>query len=129
MSNTTLKLILKKKWFDLISSGIKLEEYREITPYYLNRLLTDAWGHKIDEKFVTDKHFLNKLKLSLNNLANGDDTSWLEPKHSSVTFYLGYASDRKSMTMDIESITIGEGKEEWGAEKGKEYFVIKLKEE
>ena len=74
-----------------------------------------------------DEHFLKKLKVSLDNIANGDDCSWLQYKHDAVTFYLGYSSNRESMTRMIESITIGEGKEECGAENGKEYFVIKLK--
>ena len=29
-----LQLTLKKKWFDLILSGEKKEEYREIKPYW-----------------------------------------------------------------------------------------------
>lgn len=35
---TTLNLTLKKKWFDMIASGEKKEEYREIKPYWMNRL-------------------------------------------------------------------------------------------
>lgn len=34
----TLHLTLKKKWFDMIASGVKKEEYREIKTYWLNRL-------------------------------------------------------------------------------------------
>jgi hypothetical protein len=34
----TLKLILKAKWFRMIESGIKLEDYREIKPFYASRL-------------------------------------------------------------------------------------------
>ena len=34
----TLHLTLKKKWFDLIVLGIKKEEYRELKPYWINRL-------------------------------------------------------------------------------------------
>jgi len=34
-----LHLTLKKKWFDMIRSGIKKEEYREIKPYWRKRLL------------------------------------------------------------------------------------------
>lgn len=34
----TLNLTLKKKWFDMILSGEKKEEYREIKPYWWNRL-------------------------------------------------------------------------------------------
>ncbi len=33
-----LHLTLKKKWFDMIRSGIKIEEYREIKPYWNKRL-------------------------------------------------------------------------------------------
>lgn len=33
-----LHLTLKKKWFDMILSGEKKEEYREIKPYWLKRL-------------------------------------------------------------------------------------------
>lgn len=33
-----LHLKLKKKWFDMIVSGVKKEEYREIKPYWDKRL-------------------------------------------------------------------------------------------
>ncbi len=33
-----LHLTLKKKWFDMIASGEKKEEYREIKPYWKTRL-------------------------------------------------------------------------------------------
>jgi hypothetical protein len=29
---------IKKKWFDLIKSGEKKEEYRALSPYYISRL-------------------------------------------------------------------------------------------
>lgn len=35
-----LHLTLKKKWFDMILSGEKKEEYREKKPYWINRLTT-----------------------------------------------------------------------------------------
>ncbi len=34
-----LNLTLKKKWFDMILSGEKKQEYREIKPYWDSRLL------------------------------------------------------------------------------------------
>jgi len=34
----TLRLVLMKKWFDLIASGKKSEEYRDISPYWTSRL-------------------------------------------------------------------------------------------
>ena len=36
-----LHLTLKKKWFDMIQSGSKKEEYREIKDYWANRLLKE----------------------------------------------------------------------------------------
>lgn len=41
-----LVLPIKKKWFDMIRSGEKKEEYREIKPYYDKRIghLTEGTG-------------------------------------------------------------------------------------
>lgn len=33
-----LPLVLKGKWFDMITSGEKLEEYRELKPYWAKRM-------------------------------------------------------------------------------------------
>ena len=39
-----LTLPIKKKWFDMILKGEKLEEYREIKPYYSIRF-RNVWGY------------------------------------------------------------------------------------
>lgn len=39
-----LHLVLKKKWFDLIASGVKTEEYRDVKPYWEKRLLDCTAG-------------------------------------------------------------------------------------
>ena len=44
-SNKILHLTLLKKWFDLITSGKKTKEFREIKPYWTKRLL----GKSFDE--------------------------------------------------------------------------------
>lgn len=47
----TLYLRLKRNWYNEIASGKKKEEYRDITPYYANRLV----GQKYDQvKFMCD---------------------------------------------------------------------------
>ena len=33
-----MTLILRQKWFDMVASGDKKEEYREVKPYYGSRL-------------------------------------------------------------------------------------------
>lgn len=40
-----LPLVLKGKWYDMIESGAKKEEYREIKPYYTTRLLN--WHNRM----------------------------------------------------------------------------------
>ena len=35
----TLTLTLKKQWFDMIKSGQKKEEYREIKPHYIRQFI------------------------------------------------------------------------------------------
>lgn len=39
-------LPIKKKWFDMIKSGEKREEYREIKPYYTARFLNACFLKK-----------------------------------------------------------------------------------
>lgn len=41
----TLHLTLKKKWFDMILSGVKTEEYREIKPYWTNRFYSKKYHY------------------------------------------------------------------------------------
>ena len=96
----TLKLVLKKQWFDMIASGKKKEEYRRICNYWASRLLelNEAEGYYEYRKF--DK----------------------------VTFYLGYSKNRPSMTFEIKEILMANGQADWGAEVGKKYFVIKFGE-
>ena len=38
----TLHLFLKSKWYDMIASGKKKEEYRTITPYWTKRIWEKA---------------------------------------------------------------------------------------
>lgn len=45
-------------------------------------------------------------------------------KYDRVVFHFGYTN--RTMMFEITSITFDTGKVEWGAEKGKLYFVIKL---
>lgn len=41
-----LHLNLKREWFDLILSGEKKEEYREIKSFWIKRLKFDIWNTK-----------------------------------------------------------------------------------
>lgn len=95
-----LTLVLKEKWFTMIQSGIKLEEYREIKPYW-------------------NKVFLESGKIKLKGKVY---------HHSDIILCLclGYKKDREKLYFTIKRVRVGEGKKEWGAEPGKEYHTILL---
>ena len=121
----TLDLVLKRKWYDMIASGEKTEEYREIKPY---------WESRLGDCFRWCSRTLNNdgLHLNLNSCKicskNLNQIAYASNRYDAVTFHLGYSKDRPSMTFAIKEIVIDEGKEEWGALPGEIYFVIKLGE-
>lgn len=100
-----LHLTLKKKWFDMIASGEKTEEYRDISEFWIKRLTNHfkAFPHGIHH--VDWKDYDEVL------FANG-----------------GHFGNVPKQQFVIDDLEIREGKPEWGAEPGKKYFVIKLGE-
>lgn len=95
-----LVLPIKKQWFDMIVSGEKLEEYRNITPYYESRF-GNLFEMYPSSYFPTGK---DEHQLLLRN---------------------GYSSKSPSCVITT-SLRIGFGKEEWGAEKGKKYYILQI---
>lgn len=102
----TLFLILKGQWFQMIASGEKKEEYRDIVDHWYARLmnydLVSRSNYFAFRKHTSFKHF------------------------DAVIFQHGYGKDAPRVTVKCLGIETGRGKPEWGAELGKEYFVIKL---
>ena len=99
----TMTLPIKKKWYDMILSGEKREEYREIKPYYRNRLA---------------KYMYNERSSSE------------EPWHKAeivVRFRNGYSNNSPSFTARC-TVDAGEGRPEWGAEPGKRYYILHILE-
>jgi hypothetical protein len=113
-----LHLTLKKKWFDMIASGEKKEEYREIKPYWIKRLCMDNWPYLIDD-------LKKKVTPELN-----DETVFdiLQRDFDCIQFRNGYSKNAPTLTVKCEGIAIDLGMLTWGAEKDTEYFVIKLGE-
>lgn len=107
MSNV-LKLVLKHKWYDMISQGVKKEEYREIKPYWLTRIGCQALGHCTPQTRCQVAEVIDIC----------DD------KFTQVQFFRGYTST--TMLYEIDSISIGEGDPAYGAPKGKDVYIIKL---
>ena len=121
-----LQLSLKKNWFVMTKEGVKLEDYREINQYWCSRLL-----YKIP--FPKGGNFS-----AMNDILEGDIDceGWktftggapIFKQFTQNKMTLGYpkANDKdRILLLEHKGIEIREGKEEWGAEKGKLYFVIK----
>ena len=110
-----IDLPLKKEWYDMIESGIKTEEYREIKPYWEKRLL-DYKAIKANAKGIA----FMKIVLGL-----GFDACAEFPRgYTHVRFRYGYT--KRTMTFKINEITMGYGKPEWGAPKDRKVFIIKF---
>lgn len=69
----TLKLTLKKKWFDMFANGTKNEEYREIKQYWASRFFNSDKSFKgFDLVEFTNGYGNNKPKITfeLNCISN-----------------------------------------------------------
>ena len=128
--NKTLHLVLKRKWWDMIASGEKKEEYRDFSSFYIKRLCDnpcfDKDGQLIGREPIKDWTIsaCSRYGISLRNAL--DIGKMLFKDFTYVCFHLGYTNT--TMMFKILSISINIGKSEWGAEQNKEYFVIKLGE-
>lgn len=91
-----LILPITRKWFDMIERREKKEEYRDDTPYWRSRFI----------KLMTGVGMIGK-------------------HHHKALLRNGYGKDKP--TLEIEFILgFGQGREEWGAEAGKKYFVLSI---
>lgn len=126
----TLHLTLKKKWFDMIASGNKIEEYREIKPYWVSRLVD--WSRYPKESPDDCQNITKDICFDINQGHDPYDIlrSYFSDikQFDAVIFKNGYSGGAPLISLRIISITIGYGLPEWGAEPRKKYFVIKLGE-
>lgn len=93
-----LKLTLKKKWYDMISSGEKREEYREIKPY---------WEQRLE---------LPRLAMFVTRFKEFDY----------VLFTNGYSKDSPQMKVECLGIDLDYSKPEWCDGVEDFFYVIRL---
>ena len=119
----TLNLNLIKQWFDLTLKGIKKEEYRDITPFWANRLLCMENGDILSKCYsnFTIERICWNLRcfkvLDYNSIEEVLTKFNIKFKEFEKTeFRNGYKSLDKVPRFIIENkgTTIGIGKEEWG---------------
>ena len=114
-----LDLSLKHRWYDMIASGEKTEEYREIKDFYFKRLNFEWRLHLEDGCYkgcIDFRHHPEKCAKC------GRFSPY---PYDAVRFHRGQGSP-VTMLVECLGITIGKGKPEWGAPEDKEVFIIKL---
>jgi len=113
-----LHLTLKKKWFDMIVSGEKEEEYREIKKYWANRL-----GGS-NEYRGNDKGLLPNDKTTYWNGFYPIKLRYFD----AVKFTNGYGKHCPTTTFECLGIDIGMPNPAWcePEDEGKYCFIIKL---
>lgn len=104
-----LVLPIQKRWFDMIVSGEKKEEYREVKPYYHARLKK----YMLHFPLPTDVEY-------------GKVHCPIHPTFQ-VIFRNGYKHDSPQVKC-LCQLRIGTGKQKWGAVHNKEYYVLKILE-
>jgi hypothetical protein len=112
-----LQLSLKKKWFEMTKQGIKTEDYREITPYWIKRLVNDLPMKNMAVAYLTESTLIKGLSIERGF-----------KKFTQNTMTLGYPKSTDSeriLKLEHKGIEIGYGNPEWGAEQNKLYFIIK----
>ena len=107
-----LTLTIKRKWLEMIRSGEKKEEYRDIKSYYSVRfrnLMTYApWR---------EEHIIAAIR------------SAAERGGVPIEVILRGGYDLLAPAILVKgTLVIGEGRPEWGAEPGKEYYIIRIEE-
>lgn len=105
----------------MIASGEKKEEYRELKDYWGARLcfrVKVPWGGHLTK--------WTKLREGDRECLQDDFIPNFE-KFDYIHFANGYNKPR-IMAVEFKGIEVRTGNPEWGAEPGKEYFVIKLGE-
>lgn len=110
-----LQLSLKRKWFELTKAGIKTEDYREFSQYWIKRLLNPYPKNYSVGYFTAEALIEGFTKQGFKQF----DTN---------TLTLGYPSStdtERIIKFKHAGIVIRTGNPEWGAEPDKLYFVIK----
>lgn len=97
-----LNLPIHRKWFDLILSGIKLEEYRALSPHWI-AILTYC------KKNWTRSICQCKMK-----------------EYTTVKLTNGYGNHRSYMIVELKSIEIGLPNPNWCDDVTEEVFILKL---
>ena len=119
-----LELNLKKKWFDLVFDGLKKEEYRSLSNYWVSRLMKyELRGHNGAK--TTDSEMESSLTHNLDILQITEkDFRHFDYIHFKNGWKRKDGTPAPNFYIELKGIRIDEGVFFWGAVPGKKYFVL-----
>ena len=119
-----LTLPIKKKWFDMILSGEKKEEYREIKEYYETRFQNLFIEDYSASDTTPASIFLHRSEYEL---LQGEAVQEEIRKEGiqEIIFRNGYSKDSKAIKARCR-LRIGKGRPEWEAEPDKQYYILEI---
>lgn len=122
MEEKILTLTLKKKWFDMIASGDKRQEYRELKPYWMNRFLLYV-GNVKDVNFWKWDEMLNPESAKEQIL---DHPNIDFQKYTHIVFKNGYAKDAPTIKVEFNGFMVGDAIPKWSDNWQGSVFILKL---
>ena len=115
-----LILPIKKKWFDMILSGEKKEEYRDIKKYYETRFQNLFGAITIYPSSI----FSDRSKYELLQ-GEAVPEEIRKDRVQEIIFRNGYSKNSKAIKARCR-LWIGKGRPKWGATPDKQYYVLEI---
>jgi hypothetical protein len=115
-----LTLPIQKKWYDMILSGEKKEEYREIKEYYETRFQNLFGAVTIYPSSI----FSDRSEYEL---LQGEAVPEEIKKEGiqEIIFRNGYSKNSKEIKARCR-LRIGKGRPQWGASPDKQYYILEI---
>lgn len=108
----TLHLPMMEKWHQMITAGIKKQDYRAIKPFWIKRLFY--------KEYTLERIASNQVKIG--------DYYYTPKEYEKVSSDNGYAKNKPVTVLEYLGVTIGPAVPEWSDNWPGECFVIKLGE-
>lgn len=119
-----LHLTLKKKWFDMIASGEKKEEYRESKPYWVNRFIKPTCTISHEDYYPNE--MINEVIKFGDFRGNVKYFGGVIQDFKTIKFTNGYGKNKPSIIVECNGIDFGFTKSEWSDNFKGQVFIIKL---
>jgi hypothetical protein len=123
-----LTLPIEKRWFELIRSGEKKEEYREIKRHWVVRMLSfkEDMEWQVLEEMLCDMQDPTRRHRDLDEMLHYYGVRFAPFSH--VRLINGYRAGAPRILVPCGGITIGRGRPEWGAPPDRNVFIVRLGE-